>query len=556
VVASACGDDLVAVGFEASDETRSEEPSAAGDENVHRRKLARAATARARGSRARAVGFRAVRNRAGRIELGSLATGAVTALGIAVQTGLAAVVGVVIARTLGRSAETDGFFAAYGVFVVLALAATAVRVTVLPPLARARDAGRLSSETTSYAVALAAVSVPLLVVTLLASRPLAELLTGFGPDAAVDAAAAALPWMVVAGVGQFAAGLLASTLAALDEYVVPALAFISGSVAGLALLLVRIDENRTEAVAWGMALNAVLATTLMAAWLWRRARGERMPTAAARADVRGFGGRLRELGSGAALPFALQAIYLVCLPIASREGVGSVTSFGYSYLIAAAVVGVSASSLGLVTAVPLTRLGLEPQRVARHVEASSWPALLVVAAVAGIFAVAGAEIAGGVLGASYGDDVGAQIGRLVVAMAPYMVASVALSVTFPLVFVAGRGARLPLIGLGVLAVHVPLAFGGQALAGLDGLALALAVSTALGFVWMLGLLHAVRSTMSRLAVAVAVVAGCALAGFVPAGALLDPAAAALAGLALSSAALALVRPVGLRSAWHYLRELA
>ncbi len=360
--------------------------------------------------------------------------------------------------------------------------------------------------------------------TVVAARPIAELLTGFGPEAAVDAAAAALPWMVVAGLGQFTAGLLASTLAALDDYVVPALAFISGSLAGLVLLLVRIDENGTEAVAWGMALNAVLATTLMAVWLWTRARRERVPAGAARVDLRGSGRRLRELGSGASLPFALQAIYLVCLPIAAREGVGSVTSFGYAYLIAAAVVGISASSLGLVTAVPLTRMGLEPRRVARHVEASAWPALLLVAATAGIFAVAGAEIAGRVLGAAYGDDVGTQIGRLVVAMAPYMVASVALSVTFPLVFVAGRGSRLPVIGLVVLAIHVPVALAGQAVAGLDGLALALAVSTALAFAWMLTLLHAARSTTERLAVAVAVVAGCALCGFVPAGVLLGPGA--------------------------------
>ena len=503
-----------------------------------------------------AVGFASVRKRTTPTGLGSLATGAVTALGLAVQTGLAAIVGVVIARKLGRTAETDGFFAAYGVFIVLALAATAVRVTVLPPLARAREAGRLSSETASYALAVGAVSVPLLVATVVAARPIAELLTGFGPDAAVDAAETALPWMVVAGLGQFTAGLLASTLATLDDYVVPALAFIAGSATGLVLLLVRIDENRTEAVAWGMALNAVLATTLMATALWRRSRREQVPTGAARADLRGIGSRLLELGSGAALPFALQAIYLICLPIAAREGIGSVTSFGYAYLIAAAVVSVSASSLGLVTAVPLTRRGLEPHRVARHVEASAWPALLAVAGTAGIFAVAGAEIAGRILGSAYGDDVGTQIGRLVVAMAPYMVASVALSVTFPLVFVAGRGGRLPLVGLGVLAIHVPLAFAGQAIAGLDGLALALAVSTAVAFGWMLTLLHAARSTTGRLALAVAVVAGCALVGFVPAGALLGPAGAVLGGLALSAAALAVVRPVGLRTAWHYLRELA
>ena len=100
---------------------------------------------------------------------------------------------------------------------------------MLPSLARARQAGRLSSETASYAVSVCVVAVPSLVVVALAARPIAEVLTGFGPDAAVDAAAAALPWMVVAGLGQFTAGLLASTLAALDEYVLPALAYIAGA---------------------------------------------------------------------------------------------------------------------------------------------------------------------------------------------------------------------------------------------------------------------------------------------------------------------------------------
>jgi hypothetical protein len=161
-----------------------------------------------------------------------------------------------------------------------------------------------------------------------------------------------------------------------------------------------------------------------------------------------------------------------------------------------------------------------------------------------------------VLGSAYGDDVGAQIGRLVVALSPYMVVSVAQSVTFPLVFVAGRGARLPLIGLGVLAIHVPLAFAGQELAGLTGLALALAVSTGLALVWMLALLGAVRSTLERLGAAVAVVGACTLAGFVPAAALLGPAGAAVLGTAVAAGVLVLARPAGLTSAWHYLRELA
>jgi hypothetical protein len=141
-------------------------------------------------------------------------------------------------------------------------------------------------------------------------------------------------------------------------------------------------------------------------------------------------------------------------------------------------------------------------------------------------------------------------------MGPYMVASIGLSVTFPLLFVAGRSAKLPLVGLGVLALHVPVAVAGQQLAGLYGLALALAVSTGLAFGWMLHILGALGPTLRRLAVAVVVVVGCAAAGFVPADAVLGPAWGAVAGLALASAVIALARPPGLTFAWRYLRELA
>lgn len=487
---------------------------------------------------------------------GSLVSGAVTALAIAVQSGLAAVVGVIIARELGRTAETDGFFAAYGVFIALVLAATAMRVTLLPRLARARADRRLSGETMAYASTVAVVGLPVLLVGMVAARPIADLLTGSGPDEAIDAAAAALPWMILAGLGQFTAALLASTLAALDDYLVAAVGYITGSVAGLALILVTIDDHGAEAVAWGMAVNAALATLLPAFVLWRRARSERMPTSAARVELRGTWSRLVEIAVAASLPFAMQAVYLVCLPLAAREGVGAVTSFGYAYLIAAALVGVTASSLGLVTSVPLTRVGLTPEGVARHVDASSWLALLAVGATAGFFGVAGADLVGGVLGAAYGEDVGSEIGDLVVALSPYMVVSVAYSVTFPLLFVAGLGRRLPLVGLGVVAAHVPLALAGQRLWGLWGLALALAASTGLAMAWLLHLLRALTATLRGLAGAVVVAAVVFGLSLVPAAILDDAVAAGLVGVGLAGALVAVARPSGLVAAWRYLRELA
>ena len=86
---------------------------------------------------------------------------------------------------------------------------------------------------------------PLLVVGVVAARPIAELLTGFGPDAARRRRGGRA---AVDGRRRRSAssppGLLASALAALDDYVVPALGYIVGSVAGLALIVVRIDESR------------------------------------------------------------------------------------------------------------------------------------------------------------------------------------------------------------------------------------------------------------------------------------------------------------------------
>ena len=73
--------------------------------------------------------------------LGSLGSAALTATSLIVVSGFAALVGVLIAREFGRTDETDGFFAAYGVFVVVVTAAQAIRVAVLPALARARAPG-------------------------------------------------------------------------------------------------------------------------------------------------------------------------------------------------------------------------------------------------------------------------------------------------------------------------------------------------------------------------------------------------------------------------------
>ncbi len=208
---------------------------------------------------------------------GALGSGFVTAVALAVQTGLAGIVGIIVARDFGRTAQTDGFFAAYAVFVVMLLAANGIRVIVLPPLARARDENQLGSEVAAYAVMLAAFVVPLVLIAFLAAHPFAWVLTGGGHEPTIHAAAEVLPWMMLAAVLQLYAGLAASSLAALNDYTTPAIGYVLGSSVGLVFILARINADGIQAVARGMALNGLIAASFPLAALARRAFAQKMP---------------------------------------------------------------------------------------------------------------------------------------------------------------------------------------------------------------------------------------------------------------------------------------
>jgi hypothetical protein len=152
--------------------------------------------------------------------------------------------------------------------------------------------------------------------------------------------------------------------------------------------------------------------------------------------------------------------------------------------------------------------------------------------------------------------VGAEVASLVVVLSPWMLASVGVNVTFPLIFVADRTRALPSIALALLAGHVALAWVASELLGLFGLALALALSTALalgGLVLALGILReAARGIVS----AAGVVAALTVAAFVPPWLVLGPFASAASGLALYALLVGLVRPRELRASWEYLRDLS
>jgi hypothetical protein len=138
-----------------------------------------------------------------------------------------------------------------------------------------------------------------------------------------------------------------------------------------------------------------------------------------------------------------------------------------------------------------------------------------------------------------------------------MVASVAFSVTFPILFVLERSRVLIPLALGAIVVYVPVALALRALFGLPGLALSLGI-TVFGIIFVL--MAAVSRRMLALAArglvqTAAIVSVFTLVAFGLPALVLPSIVAALVGVVLYLGARAAVRPRGRGEAWRVVRAL-
>ena len=463
----------------------------------------------------------------------------------------AAATGIVLAREFGRSAETDGFLAAYGVYLVFALTAQTLRIVLVPELTRAERECRLPAETRSYAVAVLLVALPVTVVVAVAAHPCAHALTAGLPPIAAHTAGRALPWLVGGGFAQVLAALAAAALAARGNYVVAAAGFAAGAVSALVVFLALEGAHGPLSLAWGLAVGSAVSFGLPVGAL----SGQGLLRVAGR-PTRPLA-RLGRIVQIVSLPLALQGFYVVALRLAAGLHVGDVTSLSYAYIFGATIVAATASTLALVSSAPLTRRGIDIGSSAVHILHGVWLSLVVVAACAAVFALDGARIVHGLLGSSFAGTSGHELGLTVVFLSPWMVASVALSITLPLLLVVERRGILPLVAASSLALHAAVSLGLRSALGIKGLALALGISTIAVLAVLLAVVvrrELVRLSLSLVLPTVSVAALSAVTFGVPAAVLPDALAAAV-GVVLYSLVLVVLRPKALRDAWAYVRAL-
>src|SRR2546423_1364448 len=367
----------------------------------------------------------------------ALRSGALTGLSYVALSLAAALAGAFLAHKFGRNVRTDGFMAAYGVYLVLVLGAQAFRMVVVPDLTRAEEEGRLGAEFRAYCLAFLVVAVPASVVTAAFAGFFGELVTGRLPQISAAVAADALPWLIPAAFLQLLAALAASALAARNSY------------------------------------------------------------------------------------------------------------------------GPAALSLSLIATAPLTRRGLDTESAAAHVVNAAWVSLALVGAASGLVALVGGRVVTAFLGDAFAGNVGDELGRLVVYLAPWMIANAAFSITYPLMFVMHRTQWLVPIAFGALLVDIPISIVGRSLWGLTGVTVALGVAAlllVLGLMASLSLRMLALSALGLARLSLLVGAATALA-FGGASLVFSAVPAAAAGLALYALLLVAMRELGLAQAWHYVRAL-
>src|SRR5438105_5618439 len=314
----------------------------------------------------------------------ALSSGALTGASLAVLALSAAGAAALLSHQVAKGPETDGLFAAYGVYLVLVLVASAFRFVVLPALTRAEERGELAAQLVRSAVAFAFLAVPSLVAALVFPHALASVLTG--REEARVAAAHALVWMLPAAVAQLYAGLVASALAARNSYATAAVGFALGGVAALVLFAALVGSHGANALAWGLALNGAISLGVPLVRLLALGSLGRVAGWAS-----GLAGEAVELARGIALPVAAQALVVIGGRFASGLGSGAQTTFSYAYIIASVLVTVSAGALSLVSSAPLTRGRLDRERAVAHVGAASWLSLAVVGFGTGVVALVGSS---------------------------------------------------------------------------------------------------------------------------------------------------------------------
>jgi peptidoglycan biosynthesis protein MviN/MurJ (putative lipid II flippase) len=387
---------------------------------------------------------------------------AVLSFGHAAVMVLGGVLALLIAHFFGKSARTDAFFAAYGVYAIALVFGQTFRLTAIPRLVDDTDGTATDRLLAAVLLMSLAAGVPML----LLADPIGEVLIENDPGSTAAESLRAL-WPALSG--QLVIGLLAAVLLVRGRFAVIGFGYLMTGVLSIVAFLALEGALGIQAVSVALGVSAwsltiVFLVTLTAVGWRPRLRRYLQLTQAARDSWR--------LLAASTSFVATNLGFVICLAVASREGTGQATLYTYAYFSAALLVATTAVSAAMVRAPKL--LSAEgPGRFspANSVSTYRFTLVLVIPALA-LAALAGKPVIDFVLGSSFDGDDASRLIVTLLCLTGWILGSAAgvLAVVelirrkqiLPLAIIAG--AQLVLLTL--------LAVAGREVAGIAGVAVA------------------------------------------------------------------------------------
>jgi hypothetical protein len=440
----------------------------------------------------------------------------VTAASVTGSMVLGAVLALLVLLEFGKDAETDGFFAAYGVYALVLTIAQSLRAAVVPRLVEGPSLlANLDRFVGAALLVFLLAGIPLVAL----GAPLAGLLTGDLGDDARDTAREALAILWVASGAHLLAALGAAALAVRDEFGASGLAYVLGGTLAIGVLLALSAELGIAAVSVGLAAGSLLSAAIVFSRLWKAGYRPRLSAVVQRA--RNMLGATAVMLAGSIGALGLQLMYVGSLAFAARIGEGSVTLYAYAFFGAVLMVGATSSTSAIVLAAPLSRTwDRRPESLDPHLLAVFRVGVTLVVPIFAVVALVGDEAGDLLLGGSLdGGDVD-EIVVTFLALAGVVIASVAAPVPLLAAFAASRYGAVVALTAVALALHVAGSAVALETSSLEALGGAASMSSLLGLALLAALVWGRRfpATLVVLARELGRVVAIAALAFLPLGA--------------------------------------
>jgi hypothetical protein len=385
-----------------------------------------------------------------------------------------------VAQRFGKNAETDAFFAAYGIYAVGLTFAGTFRLTAVSRIVQTDSSEAITLLLGAVALIALSTGIPMVVL----ADPLGRVLVEIDPTSVAPTILRIL-WIALAG--QLLAALLTAILAVRGAFTAIGVATLAAGFVSVGTFLLLAPAAGIPAAAIGLAASAVWVASAFAVSL--RRTGWR-PTAPTTGALLAMGIEAGRLAFASAIFIGTNVSYVVCVALSAREGEGEATLFSYAYVLAAMLVGVTANVSATMRAPSLVAGPDRAGSIAAAGVASFRFTVVLVGPVLAMAILAGGPILGLALGSGFSDDDVRRILVTLVCLVGWILASA--GTIFATVELLAQDTLLRLAGLAAVQVAVVAAAAGfgAALGGIEAIAVALsAVVLAATFVqlrWAFG----------------------------------------------------------------------